>query len=246
MPESPRQAPSALGILLGGIAGAVDAIGYVLLAHVFTAHMTGNTVALGVALGSAHWAEAARRAVPVGFFLAGGLLGAFVARIAWRMSVRHALAALLAVEGLLLLALLAAVAVTPVPPSPPRFLLITALAASAMGAQNLSFRHYGCPSANTTVITGALSDISEQLMALSLWGAAWLRRVPKREVLERSRREPSQLHATFSAGLWTAYFFGAVFGGGLEIRLGWPAVLLPVGGLAIAFGMAMRHPSGRC
>ncbi|HEY9722486.1 MAG TPA: YoaK family protein [Oscillatoriaceae cyanobacterium] len=246
MPEPAHIAPSRLGILLGGIAGAVDAIGYVLLTHLFTAHMTGNTVAMGASLGTGHWHEAARRALPIVFFLVGGLLGALIARFAWRAHPRHALAWMLACESGFLLLLMITAALSPPPPAPGRFVLLTALAASAMGVQNVSFRHFGCPSANTTVITGALSDVSEQVIELSIWTAAWARRLTRREVVARSRGEPSQLHATFSAGLWAAYLLGAVLGGGIETRLGWYALIVPLVGSVIATILALRAADTRC
>jgi uncharacterized membrane protein YoaK (UPF0700 family) len=61
----------ALAVELSAIAGFVDAVGYLTLHHVFTAHMTGNASKLGVALAHGKLLDAAPLAlVPVVFVVA--------------------------------------------------------------------------------------------------------------------------------------------------------------------------------
>jgi uncharacterized membrane protein YoaK (UPF0700 family) len=61
-----------VALLLAGTAGFVDVVGYLTLHHLFTAHMTGNTSKLGVALGRGHLGAALPLAV-VPFLFAGGI-----------------------------------------------------------------------------------------------------------------------------------------------------------------------------
>ena len=44
-----------LAIALTAVAGYVDAVGYLVLAHVFTANMSGNTIAVGRAIVDGDW-----------------------------------------------------------------------------------------------------------------------------------------------------------------------------------------------
>src|SRR5512142_2581415 len=64
------------GLVLSCVAGAVDGIGYVLL-HVFTAHITGNTVHLGADVGRLELGAAVRPAFAIAAFVLGVGLGAF-------------------------------------------------------------------------------------------------------------------------------------------------------------------------
>ncbi len=45
-------------VLLAWVAGFVDSLGYLALAKVFTAHMSGNSAAVGAELGAGNWHEA--------------------------------------------------------------------------------------------------------------------------------------------------------------------------------------------
>ncbi|MDQ2798914.1 MAG: DUF1275 family protein [Armatimonadota bacterium] len=67
------QEKARLGLLLAWVAGGVDATGFLTLAHLFTAHMSGNSVALAVSAAQGHWMEAARRAFPIPLFVVGAL-----------------------------------------------------------------------------------------------------------------------------------------------------------------------------
>src|SRR6266545_4772058 len=69
---------SAYGVAfpLAVVAGYVDAVGFLTLAGLFVAHMSGNTVRLGVFVGDGDWSLAAQRLVPIIVFtlgVAGGI-----------------------------------------------------------------------------------------------------------------------------------------------------------------------------
>ena len=74
----------ALAVALAWVAGYVDAVGYILLFGLFTAHMSGNTVRLGVDLGRGDASEALARAVPIGVFVIGVALGTLLVELAAR------------------------------------------------------------------------------------------------------------------------------------------------------------------
>ena len=73
--EIPRAA-YGLAFPLAVVAGYVDAVGFLTLAGLFVAHMSGNTVRLGVFVGDGDWSLAAQRLVPIIVFtigVAGGI-----------------------------------------------------------------------------------------------------------------------------------------------------------------------------
>jgi Protein of unknown function (DUF1275) len=59
--------PSAYGVAfpLAWVGGYVDAVGFLTLAGLFVAHMSGNTIRLGVFVGDGEWGLAAQRLVPI-------------------------------------------------------------------------------------------------------------------------------------------------------------------------------------
>src|SRR5690349_14078489 len=83
---------------LAGVAGGVDAVGYLALSHLFVAHMSGNSVGFAANLARGEWREAAIRGLPVPFFVLGIVIGAFAAELAARSRRPRALARALSWE----------------------------------------------------------------------------------------------------------------------------------------------------
>jgi uncharacterized membrane protein YoaK (UPF0700 family) len=96
--------PSAYGtsFLLAWGAGYVDAVGFLTLAGLFVAHMSGNTVRLGVFAGGGDWSLAAQRVVPIVFFTLG-VIGGIALVEALRRRSTPAPAGVLSIETALLL-----------------------------------------------------------------------------------------------------------------------------------------------
>jgi len=121
-------------LLLSWTGGAVDAIGYLLLYRLFTAQMSGNTVALAVALGLGDRRVIVERGSAIAAFVAGVLLGACLLEIAKRRFRRSGFAPIIVLEIALLGAFWAVGAgsgFAPVADSRAYFILL-ALAAPAM------------------------------------------------------------------------------------------------------------------
>jgi len=224
-----------MAIALAGVAGAIDAIGYLTLSHLFTAHMTGNTVGMAAAIATGQWADALRRGWPVPAFVMGGILGAVVTELALRQGARRPLALALAAEAALLAAFWWVLAHGPTgPPLSPRYLLLATLAATAMGIQNAVFRQLGRPSVNTTVITGALSSLAEH--AVGFAGRA-------RERHDGARGEEGRL-AALAGTLWVAYLLGAFLGGWTEVTMRQLCPALPLAVLGVVIAVDWRSPPG--
>jgi uncharacterized membrane protein YoaK (UPF0700 family) len=60
-------------VLLAVVAGFVDAVGFITLGHIYTANMSGNSVGVGIELGSRHWPETLRTMWPVLAYVIGRL-----------------------------------------------------------------------------------------------------------------------------------------------------------------------------
>src|SRR5579883_2472981 len=98
------------GLILGlaGIAGFVDAVGFLNLAHLFTTHMSGNSAAAGAYLGQGDWRSTLHRIIPVPVFVLGVIAGAFLTEQAVARHKRSVFWFPLALEAVLLALYLAA------------------------------------------------------------------------------------------------------------------------------------------
>ncbi len=133
------------GAWLALIAGSADAAGWV-LSGIFTAHMTGNTVLLGVSLAQGDFRRAAIRAVTI----AGAFAGFSIAAAMLRQNTPGRLRA----TGLLAsaLALLAAF----MGHTPDDIVLL----AAALAAANFAYRNFGTTSVNIGFLTGDLQSLA--------------------------------------------------------------------------------------
>ena len=66
-----------LAQLMAFVAGFVDAVGYIVLFHMFTANMSGNSVALGIHIGQGQWSQVFHRLFPIPLFMFGVAAGSF-------------------------------------------------------------------------------------------------------------------------------------------------------------------------
>lgn len=157
-------------ITLAGLAGFIDAVGYISASGYFVSFMSGNTTRLGVALGTSP-AQAALPALLIGGFLCGVTAGALLSLWAgrWRKPVVLALVAALLLAG-----------ATARAAGAERVMLFALV--TAMGAINNTFQRGGEVTVGLTYMTGALVRLG-QGAALWLtgkaergwiaWGALW-------------------------------------------------------------------------
>jgi uncharacterized membrane protein YoaK (UPF0700 family) len=159
MPYRNTRWTAALALLLAAIAGFTDVVGYLTLHQIFTAHMTGNTSKLGIALGTANgWA-----ALPLAAAVALFALGAGAGTLACDRGRRWY--ALLAQA--VLLAAFTAVAVTAVRHgSVPDhtlggFYALLTLATVALGIQTAALTHIDATTVRTSYISGILTNLAQ-------------------------------------------------------------------------------------
>jgi uncharacterized membrane protein YoaK (UPF0700 family) len=229
-------AKSFLALLAALVAGAVDGIGFVVLFHLFTAHMSGNSISSAVHLAQGDGGEALHRAFPIPVFVLGVFAGAALCEALSRRGVRRVHAVVLSLEALLLLLFLACVwwaGGDRVPREPAgRFYAVACLPALAMGVQNAALRRTGAVKVRTTFISGMLTNAAEEAAACLLWRCG----------SRGQGEEPSVARMLFYSGIWLAYVLGAAGGVWAEARLGAAALLGPVVGLAVFVAWDVARP----
>ena len=165
-----------LMILLTIVTGAVDALAYLTLGHVFVANMTGNVVFLGFAAAGAHGLSVAGSLVALACFLPGGIAAS---RLASRLGDDRLRQLRLAATVQLVLCL-AAVVIAAIAGQQlgagSRYALIVVLAL-AMGVQNATARRLAVPDLTTTVLTLTLTGIAADSWLGGGTGANTVRRL---------------------------------------------------------------------
>ncbi len=237
-----RPETARLAVLLAWTAGGVDAIGYVVLSHLFTAHMSGNTVGFGVATGQGHWDTMLERGMTIVFFAIGIAAGMAIGEMNLKRGQRHPTVAVFGSEVVLLGAFLlfgARVIVDGAIPTTPawQFYALVALPTLAMGLQSATLRKVGQVRIHTTYVTGVLTS----LMEVAVEFLFWLRRSRTADSAEAKQQSPvGQLRLYGSVML--AYLIGAVLGTVALTQWGLGSVLLPIAGLGVAIARDLTHP----
>jgi uncharacterized membrane protein YoaK (UPF0700 family) len=150
----------SLAVLLAGLAGMVDAIGFLHLNGPFVSFMTGNTTELGVSLGRSDLARAGFIAELIALFVLGAVIGQMLSGVTGQWHVTLILAG---VAILLSVATLHATAPAPM--------------VVAMGALNASLHRAGEIPVSLTYVTGMLVRFGQglgDLLTGRAIGWAWL------------------------------------------------------------------------
>ena len=157
-----RRRDIALAAVLSGVAGYVDAIGFLKLGGFFVSFMSGNSTRLGVGLARGDLWAAGKAAGLIGLFVVGVVLGALVARRVGegRRAVVLALeAGLLALAAGLLSAGWGTAGVVAM--------------VLAMGAENAVFQRNGDVGLGLTYMTGTLVKAGHRIASALSGGPAW-------------------------------------------------------------------------
>ena len=244
-------------LLLAWVGGFVDAVGFLTLFHLFTAHMSGNSVWFGAAIGIGNWRLGLHHLFPIPLFVIGVAIGAVIVEVARRRRLRAPFAPALLVE-VALLAVFMLVGSAYVVDGSLRtaavwaFYMLAALPALAMGLQNATLRQVAGQTLHTTYITGVLQSLAEDGVHYLFWLREQVRGGGFRHALRASPAQPALRAAVASALVWLAYVTGAISGGfakhGWELR----ALALPIAVLAVIIAVdlarpgasAQRRPSG--
>jgi uncharacterized membrane protein YoaK (UPF0700 family) len=154
--EEDRHVALVLALTLS--TGAVDAVSYFSLDHVFTANMSGNMALLGIGLAT-HLGDVAGNVYAFFGFIVGSILVGRFLRSHDGPFLRTAVDAL-GFQLLLLVGLTVIVAAVDVHDHDAWRYVVCALLAAAMGVQTGVARHFAVKDVNTTVATMTLHDLA--------------------------------------------------------------------------------------
>lgn len=220
--------PGALliAILLTALAGYVDAIGYLTFAKIYTANMSGNSVAVGIGLGGANWPQFAERIWPVALYVVGIFAGRILIEVGGRKKVRRIASVGFALE-IILIGLTITTADSKV--------ASVALLACAMGLQNAILTHFSSLTVHTGFVTGTLVRMSEELVRYGAW--LW----------DGGKLAQSPGQTCFRTGcalllVWCGYVAGAALGAIALWRFSIPALVAAVVLLVVFIAIDLRSP----
>ena len=232
--------PSAYGTAfpLAWVAGYVDAVGFLTLAGLFVAHMSGNTVRLGVFVGGGDWSLAAQRFVPIVVFTLGVIAGIVLCEALSRGSIPVP-ARVLGMEAVLLLVFMlvgrAVLGSDSASAGSWDYYLLATVAVLAMALQNVAVRRVAGLPIHTTFVTGMLTYVGEEVVR-----GWYARRDLRRAGVARHRDDDAHVafrRARLHGGVWLSYLAGGVLGAFIALHWDLWSLTLPLGALValIAF-----------
>ncbi|MDI9916592.1 YoaK family protein [Rhodococcus sp. IEGM 1379] len=210
-----------LAIALAGLAGYVDALGFIVLSGQFVSFMSGNMTQMSVSISEGLWSVARVPAAVIVLFLVGIALGTVITHVTERFSIRARKVAVLSVVTTLLVvgSVFGSFGITPG--------AVTAMAL-AMGAVNSVFQRDGEVTIGVTYMTGALVKMGQRLTGALLGGPrwAWLQ------------------HFGMCAGLIVGAILGALMHRWIGVHALWPAAVVAAGLIEVAW-LVSPSPSAR-
>ena len=207
-----------LAIMLPGVAGAVNASGFIALG-VYTSHTTGNVARIGDELAQNHWEAAQAAAVVVGLFLLGAMTATALVEVAGRQGRPRYVVALL-VEAMLL-ALFALLSIHSEKHWRFQHLELEATLCFSMGLQNALVTRLSGAVVRTTHLTGITTDIGIESVRTLFW-------VADRISGRHSAVVPDLKRIRLHLSIFFSFLSGATLGPALYLLLGASAMLLPV------------------
>jgi uncharacterized membrane protein YoaK (UPF0700 family) len=231
---------------LACVAGFIDAVGFITLRGLFVAHMSGNSVKLGVYTGRGLLSAAAPAGVAVALFIVGVGAGTVAAELASRRRLRSVAAIVLAIQAVLIVAFMAYGSTQlsgrqVAGRSLGGFYVLAGIAVASMGIQTSALRQLGGRTISTTYVTGVLTSLTQEATNYLFW----LRDGPARDeehsflsrVVNLGGRRESRSRVLLLAAVWLAYAGGGVLGSYLDEQIDLWALAVP---LALLAGVIAR------
>jgi uncharacterized membrane protein YoaK (UPF0700 family) len=235
---------------LAWTAGFVDVAVWLVLYHVYTSHMTGNTASFAEELVQGKWTSAFHYGWVILPFLSGLLYSSATTKAARRRGFHASFSIALITEVFLLGAFIALGSkyVEKAQLKPPAGVieyLLLSMPAAAMGVQTVTVTNINGLRVYTTYLTGSLSKFSEAVVDYLFWLRDCTRgRFTSRfgRALRVSPRRRSFQHAILTAGLWIGFFLGASCGALAEPRFELLSLFAPIAVLITAVVVDLIWP----
>lgn len=214
---------SWIALALALIAGSTDGIGYLLLAHIFTSHMSGNSVAMTIHVASGNWREAWRHFEPIVVFFAGIVAGLALTDVLTGTKITRMFSFVAGLEVAMLIAFLFLA-------RPPQQWMVV-FPAGAMGIQNAMLRRVGHHRVRTTFVTGMITNAAQGLVDTV------------RAYAGRKKHAGENLRDFFFyGGIWVLFAGGGICGAAIELAYGTVALWLPVAALLTLIACDIYRP----
>ncbi|MBV8832161.1 MAG: DUF1275 domain-containing protein [Acidobacteriaceae bacterium] len=232
-----------VAIFLTWLAGLVDAVGYLAYAKIYTANMSGNSVALGINLTQLRPTEILLRSWPILLYVLGLLTGRLAIEIGARQKAPRIASVAFGFEALLLGAAAWTGGGNPNPAEVNKILLGIALLALAMGIQNAALTRFSSLTLHTGFVTGTLVKFAEQFVryCAKVYDDLSQQGSPAR-ILARSVHERSFRISVLLALTWVAYVLGAIVGAYGSSRIHLRTLLIAIAGLVLLILLDQRAP----
>lgn len=241
--QKDRLVSFAVATLLTCIAGFVDAVGFLTFARVYTANMSGNSVALGIALNQQQWATCLLRFWPILLYVIGLIFGRTLIEIGARHQTRRIASVAFGCEIVLLALVALSGQAAHIPRGSAWQYIGVALLSCAMGIQNSALTKFSSLTLHSGFVTGTLLKFTEQLVAYGTWFFDKLRRgKPLPEAIIQSGKEKSFRLSLFLALTWSAYVIGAVAGTWGKSFIESRALIAPIAGLLLLVALDLFKP----
>lgn len=237
--------------VLAGVAGFVDAVGFITLRGLFVAHMSGNSVKFGVRAGQGNLASAAPAGIAVLLFVAGVALGTVTAELAARRRIRAVAASVLVLQTSLIAAFMlygrtvlhgGQVADHTLS----GFYVLSALGVLSMGMQTAALRQLGGRTISTTYVTGVLTSLTQEATNYCFWLRDGRARDEKRSFLSRTlelgSREDSRARVALLGAVFLVYAGGGIAGSFSDGRIRLWSLLVPIAVLLSVIVADVRRP----
>lgn len=233
------------------MAGFIDAVGYLTLHHLFTAHMSGNSARLGVFVGQFNLQAAVPMVAAVLLFIFGIALSTTLVEVATRRGIRSISALLLAVQATMILVFMA-YGSTIIGPrgmvadhSPHGFYVLAALAIFSIGFQACSLQRVAGERTRTAYVSGMLTKFAQETVNWLFWLHDGDRRTQPSyldRVLRGGSRSESITRAMLFGGIWCFYIGGAIAGSYTHSRWFLWALACPLALLAALIALDLWRP----
>ncbi len=225
------------------IAGLVDAVGFLTFSRIYTANMSGNSVALGIGLDHRKWPDIALRFWPILLYVFGLIIGRMAIEIGARRRMRRIASIAFGFEVLLLVFAILSGKVAGAVPHAQWVYVGIALLATAMGIQNAALTHFSSLTLHSGFVTGTLLKFAEELVRYGTWVWDNLKQQGTfSRALAKSACQPSFRLSLFLAVTWLAYVIGAITGawGTSVLRLN--TLVIAIAGLVLLIAVDVFSP----
>jgi uncharacterized membrane protein YoaK (UPF0700 family) len=199
-------------VLLALSAGCVDAVGFLLLFGIFTAHLSGDTTHLAVDLGSGDFRHDALARVAVLVVFVAGVVAGVAVMAANVERHRRVLVVEIACVVIVMVTGTATIGTSAFSNGSLVFYVLVVLAAVSMGLQSAYVRREAGTTVHTTFITGMLTALAEDTVA-------WYR--DRTDTAARGR-------VATHGSIWVGYLVGGVAGAALAVQWDFWALALSV------------------